>query len=229
MRRALWLLEPVLAVLTSAVWVCAFAGPITTYVPMRSDVAATNPYSVLIAFAFAVAIGISRIAPIYAVGVAGAALATQLFGWASRFSIDAWPAYGMLMILVVLLAVHARGRARRVASVVAAPAALAIGALVSVPMFSLSGEWGLTNGKPVGSPDVWIDFAVVAIVALLIAAVAWNGATRLARRGSMPRAEVLGALSQRERDVYLWVAQGMTNREIAGAAHIEESTVKSHV
>lgn len=229
MRRALWLLEPVIAGLAFLVWILAFAGPIATYVPMRSDMGTTNPYPVLIAAAFAIAIGISRVAPIYAIGVVGAALVTQLLGWASRFSIDAWPAYGMLMVLVVFLAVNARGLARRVAFFAAVPVAVVVGALVSVPMFSLSGERGLTNGKPVESPEVWIEFAIATIAPLLVAVVAWNGATRLAARVRAPRGKALDALSQRERDVYLWVARGMTNREIADTAHIEESTVKSHV
>jgi DNA-binding NarL/FixJ family response regulator len=36
-------------------------------------------------------------------------------------------------------------------------------------------------------------------------------------------------LTAREREILGWVAQGMTNREIAGVLHISDQTVKNHL
>ncbi|MNN18749.1 Transcriptional regulatory protein DegU [compost metagenome] len=36
-------------------------------------------------------------------------------------------------------------------------------------------------------------------------------------------------LTSREREILGWVAQGMTNREIAGVLHISDQTVKNHL
>lgn len=46
---------------------------------------------------------------------------------------------------------------------------------------------------------------------------------------SRPAGEVLAALSPREREIYALVAKGLGNAEIAQAAFISDTTVKSHV
>jgi len=38
-----------------------------------------------------------------------------------------------------------------------------------------------------------------------------------------------GSLTERERDVFIAIGQGLTNAEIAGELHLSESTVKTHV
>lgn len=44
-----------------------------------------------------------------------------------------------------------------------------------------------------------------------------------------PRADVLAALTRREREVFELVAGGRSNREIATELHLSEGTVKLHV
>jgi DNA-binding NarL/FixJ family response regulator len=43
------------------------------------------------------------------------------------------------------------------------------------------------------------------------------------------RGDVLAELTERERDVFVQIAAGRSNREIAGALHVSEGTVKVHV
>nr|WP_201471072.1 response regulator transcription factor [Microbacterium hydrocarbonoxydans] len=50
----------------------------------------------------------------------------------------------------------------------------------------------------------------------------------LAPRERRAQEGALSALTERERDVFLQVARGLTNAEIAKALHLSESTVKAH-
>ncbi len=51
----------------------------------------------------------------------------------------------------------------------------------------------------------------------------------VATMGPSSRRESIDALSPREREVFLLVARGLTNAEIAKAAYVSEATVKTHI
>jgi len=57
------------------------------------------------------------------------------------------------------------------------------------------------------------------------------GILELMRRGpgSTPQQSSIGVLSPREREVFLLVARGLTNSEIAVASYVSEATVKTHI
>jgi len=54
-------------------------------------------------------------------------------------------------------------------------------------------------------------------------------ASRLLRELVRPQESPLDALSEREREVLVLLAQGTTNRDIAEKLYITEGTVKNHV
>ncbi len=71
------------------------------------------------------------------------------------------------------------------------------------------------------SPDDAVKLAIALLDRLDLES---EGSTALRRR-TTPR----GGLSRREHEVAEWVAQGLTNREIAASLHISEKTVEMHV
>jgi DNA-binding NarL/FixJ family response regulator len=82
------------------------------------------------------------------------------------------------------------------------------------------GEDLIRATREVASGDGWLDPSITARV------------VGRYRTSVLPRAEAserLSALTERERDVLTLVARGSTNMEIAGALHISEATVKSHI
>lgn len=236
-RRWRYAVEPAAAAALLAWWLPGPAQPIASLsvIPMRSETSLTNVYAVLVAIAFAVSLAVSRLSPFLCLSLAAVALAVQLVGWAARFSQTGWAAYLILLAVILALSIHARGRVRIAAIVAAVPAALAISALLNFPSLSLSGEWGIINGMGWGSSDIMWGFAVWTVAQLIVAAGLWwlTAWLRSLRRPPAPSSgvqpAVLAALSPREQEVYLLVARGMTNSEIAAVAHIEESTVKTHI
>jgi DNA-binding CsgD family transcriptional regulator len=181
-------------------------------------------------------------------GIVGCVLVIQTVAWPSRFSNDNWTASLMLVLLALGLSLYASAALRRVAAIVAVPVAVLVGALLNVPALSTTGTWGLINGKPAQSPDVPTGFAISAAVLISLFVFAWYlGSLWRARlnpsgstdelfdgvAGHSPASHRnpvdLAELTPREREVYFLVAEGLATHEIAAAAHIEESTVKSHI
>jgi DNA-binding CsgD family transcriptional regulator len=230
-------IEPIAASVLLGWWLLGAAQPIVDYVPMPSETGVTNPYSVLVAAAFAASLAVSRLAPQLSLSIAAIAVAAQLVGWAARFSQTGWVAYLILLATVLALSVHARGGVRIAAIASAVPAAVAISALLNLPSLSLSGEWGLINGHPWGATGLVVGLVVWALAQLIAAVAVWRlpGWVRSLmpgtseREATPPSTPELDVLSGREREIYLLVARGLTNAEIAAAAHIEGSTVKTHI
>lgn len=236
--RRWWLaIEPVAAAVLLAWWLLGPAQPIASLsvVPMRTETTLTNVYAVLIAVAFAVALAISRLSPFLTLALVAVALGAQLVGWAARFSQTGWAAYLILLAVVLALSGHARGRVRVAAIVAALPMAAGISALLNFPSLSLSGQWGIINGMGWGSPDVLWGFVIWTVAQLIVTAGLWwlpawlRSLRRTPTSAVETTAAIPAALSRREQEVYLMVARGMTNAEIGAAAHVEESTVKTHI
>jgi DNA-binding CsgD family transcriptional regulator len=238
--RVRFLIEPLGGLACFAAWLMLSAPPVIDYVQVRDDLTVTNPYGVALAVFFAVALAFTRLSPGVSIGLVSLALTIQFVGWAGRFSDTGWTAYGMHIPIALALSVHATGRIRRLAVVLALPVSLVISALLNVPALSSSGAQGLINGRSTLDDDAFAGLAIWAFVALLLGAMMWwlpewLRGLRTSPDVARPEADAsvaldaLSALSSRERDIYLWVARGMTNAEIAAVAHIEESTVKSHI
>ncbi|WEG09610.1 LuxR C-terminal-related transcriptional regulator [Microbacterium horticulturae] len=232
------LTEPVAAAVLFVWWLAGPARPIMQdlgMIPGRSDMSVTNVYAILVAAAFAASLALARLSPFLSVALAALAVLAQVAGWASRFSLTGWVAYGILLAVVAAVSVHAKGRMRVLAVCVGLVLIPMVAALLTLPPLSLSGQWGLINGKPWGSGEIVVGFAVWTGTQLVLTSAIWflPAWLRSLRRAESQPADAAGtalsALSFREREVYLWVASGMTNSEIATAAHIEESTVKTHI
>jgi hypothetical protein len=97
LRRFGFLLEPCLGILFFVGWLSDNSAQIVTYVPLRSDTFTTNPYAVMIAVGFALAIGLSRISPVASFSIIGGLLLAQLLFWPGRFSQLSWDAYLALL------------------------------------------------------------------------------------------------------------------------------------
>jgi DNA-binding CsgD family transcriptional regulator len=247
-RRLRLIVEPAIAAIALALWSAGNANAFVTEIPIRSDYALTNPYHVAIAVALALSIATVRVVPRFSVGIVGGVLVTQTVAWPSRFSNENWTAYAMLVLLAFGLSIHASAALRRVSIVVALPIAALVSALLNVPAMSTTGMWGLINGKPPESTDVPTGFAISALVLIASFSFAWYlgylWRSRLAQATSTSEQfdgaagqslsshrnpAGLTELTPREREVYFLIAEGLATNEIAAAAHIEESTVKSHI
>lgn len=210
-------------------------------VPTRDETFATSVYGVAVMVGFAVAVAIARVRPTWALGVVAAAIAAQLLFWPARFSQISWTGYLLLALLPALLS-RSTVRRRRPTLAVLLVCAAGVGAMLTVPALSISGRWGTVTGKELaGSLDA---MALVIALALAVTLVSWHVGRPRVRAGradaahavephpvaaDRATAEAVEALSPREHEMFRLVAQGRSNAEIAAAAFIGETTVKTHV
>ncbi|RFA06747.1 hypothetical protein B7R21_18630 [Subtercola boreus] len=234
--------EPVLAVGLFCFWYASNQSTIVSYVSQRSDISATSPYAVLMAAGFAVAIAVVRVRPVWSIVLVGALLALQILYWPTRFGQTSWTAYFMLPAVALGIGLYASTYLKRILIPILAAYAVVVAALLTLPFLSLSGLYGTTNGKPWESIEVAQSFASSTVVGILVGLAAWRIGSTLRRylttgtpgvqaptvNGSVQTAPP-ESLSAREAEIYRLVVSGMSNREIAITAGIEESTVKSHV
>jgi DNA-binding CsgD family transcriptional regulator len=243
LRRFRFLLEPCLGILFFVGWLSDNSAQIVTYGPLRSDTFTTNPYAVLVAIGFALAIGLSRVSPIASFSIAGSLLLAQVLFWPGRFSQLSWDAYLALPILAIVVGAYGGRIFRWIGLALSIAYAITISALLNVPALSLSGTFGLINGKNPGAADIYQGFLVWAVVGSGLAVGAWfigrkirmsiadaNSADRLQRAvGPREGNAAIESLSTRETQIFFLAAEGLSNKAIAESASIEESTVKTHL
>jgi DNA-binding CsgD family transcriptional regulator len=238
-----FLLEPCIGILFFIGWLAANSAQIVTDVPVRSDTFTTNPYAVVVSIGFTLAIGVSRVSPVASLSITGGLLLAQLLFWPARFSQLSWDAYLALPILGIVVGAYGGRIFRWIGLVLSIAYAITISALLNVPTLSLSGKFGMINGKSPGTPDVYQGFLVWTIVGSGLAVGAWfigrkikltianaNSADRTARTvGASEGNDAIESLSTRETQIFLLAAEGLSNKTIAEMASIEESTVKTHL
>ncbi len=181
--------EPAIGALFFTVWVAQSSSHTVGYVPLRTDTFITNPYAMLIAAGFALAIALCRVRPGAALSLTGGLLVLQLLFWPARFSQTSWVAYLALVLVVVGISAYGRATIRRVLLGLSILCSVAVSALLNVPFLSLSGVWGTINGKEAASIEVVQGFLSWTVVGLLLTLGAWHVGSRIRSRTTNPGQE----------------------------------------
>lgn len=171
--------EPAFGALFFTAWFVQSASGIVADVPSRTDTFLTNPYAVLIAAGFGLAIALCRVRPGTALSLTAGLLILQLLFWPARFSQVSWVAYLGLVLLVVGISAYSRVNTRRVLLGLSIVCSIAVSALLNVPFLSMSGVWGTINGKEAGSIEVVQGFVAWMVVGILLTLGAWRVGSRL--------------------------------------------------
>lgn len=230
------LLLPAVAIASFGAWLWSVRSTVVDVVPVRDEMFLTNPYAILAMAAFAASLAIASLRPTWSLALIAATVLFQLLFWPMRFGNLAWTGYLVLVPVPALVAYGAEVRGRTLGKIAVAAITVSIAALLSVPALSVSGAWGMMSGQP--WPDSLPSFAAAALTCAAIAAAGWFAGLKLLRvkNGPVKRSQPLGAssellatLSPREREMFLQVAEGRSNAEIATSAFITEATVKTHV
>jgi DNA-binding CsgD family transcriptional regulator len=157
--------------------------------------------------------------------------------WPPRFSQTSWIAYVGILLIALGVGRYGGRVFRWIGLGLLAVCGVAVSALLTLPSMSMSGIWGTINGKPWSSSDVISGFGIYSVVWAGLVVGAWFIGRRIRRALTSDRPNsseavvpvAVGTLSPREHEIFLLAARGLSNAEIATAAHIGESTVKTHL
>jgi uncharacterized membrane protein len=201
---------PAIALVLVVLWWATQRDQMPYIVPTREETSITNPYAVLVMIGFAGVLGTARIRPSWAVVGLVLLVVVQLLFWPARFSQTSWIGYLVLLPVPAIVGRSAPAALRRRFFIAVLSAAVGVGALLTVPAVSLSGAWGLVNGKTwgwdlAGNVTVWAVLTVAAAVA------SWRIGER--RQATLAPASV----------------PRVSTADIARVAFISEATVKTHV
>jgi len=233
MRRASQQWLPLVAGVLAFVFWLAFAriGRLDIVWP-RDFTFETGPYALAIMVGFTLVIAMSRQRPAWSLIFLGVLLLLQVLFWPARFSQVAWVGYAALLLVPAFISRSPRTTHRPLMLGGLLIGSAVVGALLTMPALSISGEWGTVTGKDLGGS---IHVALIwTAVALLATWGSWRiGRPRVAavepKRESLSGAPLLAELSPREVEMFELVAAGKSNSEIAISSYISETTVKTHV
>jgi DNA-binding CsgD family transcriptional regulator len=236
-RLASRFIAPITGLLALAIWLGLARLDRLDVVPLRDDTFATSVYGLAVMVGFAAAMALASVRPTWSAVLLVTLLIVQLLFWPARFSQVSWVGYALLLPLPAFLSRSTVAERRRLMLSFVLVCAVAVGALLTIPAFSISGRWGTVSGK-----DLAGGLDAVALCVMISVAAAWlswrAGRPRVAsvdrtEGAERPIAESAGTalapLSPREREVFDLVARGRSNAEVATSAFISEATVKSHV
>ncbi|MDQ1217633.1 response regulator transcription factor [Microbacterium arborescens] len=236
-RLASLSLAPVTGLLALAIWLGLAGLDRLDVVPLRDETFATSAYGVAVMIGFAAAIALGRVRPAWAITLTMVLLVVQLSFWPARFSQLSWIGYVLLLPLPAFLSRSTPPERRRLMLAAVLACGVTVGALLTVPALSISGQWGTVSGKDLaGGLD---SVAVCVTVSVAAAWLSWRAGRpravpvdrpeRVVRSAPEDGGAELAALSPREREVFDLVARGRSNAEVAAHAFISEATVKTHV
>ena len=175
-------------------WAAQTSSQIIGDVPLRSETFITNPYAVLIAAGFALAIALCRVRPGVALSLTGGLLVLQLLFWPTRFSQTSWVAYLALVLVVVGISANGRAAMRRALLGLSILCSVAVSALLNFPFLSLSGVTGTINGKEGTSVEVVQGFLSWTVVGILLTLGAWHVGSRIRTRKTKSRPNTSGEI-----------------------------------